>query len=653
MSSKSRKKTPSPNLATPVVSTGGEATKDTGHDDEHGLLGEDVIHVPKGKNRVQYAVMVALMVFLTIIFLVPGAILNTFLGDGPGDQAYLVFLDPDGKPVEMKRTEFYEEAQSFDRVFGMDGMIPAFGVLRYFLGLPERSIEHEDYARLIVLDRLAREAGILITDQEVAEFLGSIEGLSSDLWVQITRRYDGPAKVEASLKRVLGIRRYLDLVSKVASVPDVGRIEEIWAEEHVELAYDYVALPTEDFLDAAKAEAPDDATLEEWLEGRSDFEKSQFFVPARYRAVIAMMSDPSTATALVERYPDASGDTPEALAEKYYNEVFFTRFPRTDPGEDETPFLPLDDVRDVCEAEAPAYFAAKAWIADMRSRVDAGGELDFSSEAAELGLELTSIDEPSTLDDIREREGLGAFVVGPISQTPPKQVAPRPILDASGIYVVHVTERVEPSLPPFAEIRDQVLEKWAEERSKELALERLAELRDGFEAFAPELEEGEEPAVDEDGNPIEHRRADEAAFRAAAEAAGFEVGRRDWLDRSAPATADPNASEPAHQFFVRHREYAELAEGEVAEPALDSARTTAYLARKVGEQPIDVSKMTPGVYQNYKMRTAGEASNQVRQYLTGEGLDQQYGIDLIGKVAEEDEFDEFDETGSDEEQPAE
>ena len=289
----------------------------------------------------------------------------------------------------------------------------------------------------------------------------------------------------------------------------------------------------------------------------------------------------------------------------------------------------------------------------MRSRVDAGGELDFSSEAAELGLELTSIDEPSTLDDIREREGLGAFVVGPISQTPPKQVAPRPILDASGIYVVHVTERVEPSLPPFAEVRDEVLEKWAEERSKELALERLAELRDGFETFAPELEEGEEPAVDEDGNPIEHRRADEAAFRAAAEAAGFEVGRRDWLDRSAPATADPNASEPAHQFFVRHREYAELAEGEVAEPALDSARTTAYLARKVGEQPIDVSKMTPGVYQNYKMRTAGEASNQVRQYLTGEGLDQQYGIDLVGKVAEEDEFDEFDETGSDEEQPAE
>jgi hypothetical protein len=646
MSSKSRNKsTPHSGAASAVPGrrTPAEGTASAAHADEHGLLGEEVIHVPKGRNRTQYAVMVALMVFLTIIFLVPGAILQTFLGPGRGDPEFLAFTDPAGEPVVMRESEFYTELRTFSDVLDIPDQ--AFIYLRLLLGLQGRGLEHEEAARLIVLDKLASDAGIVISNEDLAGFLSSIQGMSPDLWRAVTARSGGPAKVEVGLKRVLAIRRYLDLMSQVARVPDVDAIEKRWAEDHVEIAYDYVQIANEDMLEAAKAEAPDDEGLEAWWNERSEFERSRLNSPARYRASIAVLRDPAMAAGLVERYPDTSGETPEARAESYYNAVYFTRFqrpapPETPEGEEpaaqQSPFLPLDEVRDVCVAEAPGYYAAKAWIADLRSRANAGGEVDFRGEIAELGLDLIGIDEPSSVEKIREREGLGAFVTGPFTATPPGQVAVSPVVEPAGLFVMFVDEKLDPAVPPYAEIRDQVFDTWAAEHAKKLAVDRLGALRDGFETFEPPVEDAPEGGEDEppkeeapDEEKAEHRRADEAAFRTAAEAAGFEVKLRDWLDKSAPPTADPKASEPAHQFLAQHREYADLADGEVPEPALGRTGTHAYLARKVGQRTMDLAKMTPQVYESYKSSSAFEAATQVRIYLTGAGLDEQYGIRLL------------------------
>jgi hypothetical protein len=668
MSSKSRKQNPPPQVPVPRV-TGQPlpvptSPKEGKHDEEHGILGEEVVHVPKGKNRLYYVGMIALLVFLTVIFLVPGAMLQTFLGPSRGDVDMLAYNDPAGGRVSLRQSEYYDRLNGYQDVFEL-GIQEIEFLKQVYLGIQERRLEHADAARLIVLDDLARDSGILITDEELGEFLAGMQGLTSDLWRSATARYGGATKVEANLKSLLGIRRYLELMGQVARVPDVDAIEKRWAEEHVELAYDYVQVAVADLVEEAKADAPDDAALEAWFAERPDFEKSQMFAPARYRATFAVLRSPEDAGALVERYPDTSGEAPEARAESYYNSVFFNRFKRPEPAdgaaededdaegaesdddaeepaepeEPQSPFQSLDEVRDVAAAEASGFYAAKAWIADLRSRVEAGEEIAFAAEASDLGLELVTVDEPATLQELREHENLGAFVVGPVSATKAGQVAPNPVVEASGLHVVFVDEKTEPALPPFAEIRDQVLESWAKERAQELAVERLAAVRDGFETFEPAEDEAEDPLADpaEDAEEVAHRRADEEAFRAAAEAAGFEVQRRDWLDKSGPPTADPDASEVGHQFLEQHREHGELAEGQVPEPALNRQRTHAFLVRLVGKRDLDIAEMTPQVYQSYKGASANVPTMEVRTFLTGEGLDEAYGISWLVDMEPEEE----------------
>jgi hypothetical protein len=93
-------------------------------------------------------------------------------------------------------------------------------------------------------------------------------------------------------------------------------------------------------------------------------------------------------------------------------------------------------------------------------------------------------------------------------------------------------------------------------------------------------------------------------------------------------------TEPSHVFLAQHREYAELAEGEVPAPALDRERARAYLVRVAGKRPMDLARMTPPIYNGYKGGSAMEPANQVRVYLTGPELDQRYAIQFLNKDEE-------------------
>ncbi len=603
------------------------------HVEEGGLLGEEVIHVPKGKNRLQFAVMVALLVFLTIIFLVPGALQTSLLGTGQQDEDVLAYQDPAGRRTVLSVSEYQRARNGFSEVFEI------FEILKLFLGIQERTLSDESAARLIVLDGEARAAGIVISDAELAQFLQELQ-VDAATWRAITARSGGPGVMEPNLKKVLGIRRYIDLLAQLARIPDPAAIEKRWASEHEEISFEYVQVPIAGLVEAAKAEAPGDAALEAWFAAKSEAEQAPFLEPARFRATFAAFRDAAATPAegLLERFPDTSTDAPDVRAQAYYDQVFFSRFAREiDPAEvvpegqePPTPYLSFEEVKERALVEAPVYFALQNWRADLETRLASGATLDLAAEAESLGLAVVRIEEPATLADLRAREDLGDFAIGPVASTEPGKVAARVLADSEGLVVVRTDERLEPSLPAFAAIRERVLESWAENRAGELALEKLEGLRKGFE-LVPVEDPKDELAVEDEPPATESYKASADAFRAAVEAAGYALETRPWLDKSGQPTEDPDAAKPAHQFLAQQRLFGELDEGEVPAAALDRQKQNAYLVRLAGKRPIDLARMTPQVYNNYKSQSESEPGSQLRSYLMSTEFDDRYAIEWLGR----------------------
>ncbi|MEM7306024.1 MAG: hypothetical protein AAF682_05105 [Planctomycetota bacterium] len=686
MSSKSRKKTPRKGAPPSAASSSHEAASTNvpaaapaagagaaTADPEDGLLGEDVVHVPRGVSRLQYVFLIALLVFLLVVFMVPGAILATFGTGDRSDPDVLSYESPRGGTVVLSATEFQKKRNELADVL----RIPGLEVLRFFVGVQGREPSNEEAARLLVLDELAQEAGMFVTDADLATFLEGV-GATADVWRQITQRYGGASTVEANLKRVLGIRRYLDFVGQVARIPDTASIEERWVEEHEEVAYDYVEVAADGLVEDAKAEAPADDVLSTWFDGRPDFEKNALMTQPRFRATFAVFRDGETtpAAALLERFPEPEDADAEERAQEYYNLVFYSHFRRPDPPADEepadeepvdgeeasegeasgeaeeeaaepedppSPYLSFDETKETCLIEAPAYFALGAWREDVAQRLAAGEAVDFLGEAIELGLEPVVTPEPLDLQGLRELEGLGGtYLTSIVTRTEAGQVGATVTAEEDALVVAFVDEKLDAEMPPFEEIREDVLDRWAKDRSAELVVERLNELRAAFEAFEPAVDEDEDavPAPEGDEGPADHRRASEDAFRTAVETAGYTVERRPWLDKSGSPTDDPDVSKPGHAFLSQQRAYAELEEGEVPEASLDRRRTSAFLVRVVGAREIDLAQMTPQIYNSYKLASTQNATTQVRAFLTGEGLDERYGIQWLfeeEEAAEEEE----------------
>ena len=88
----------------------------------------------------------------------------------------------------------------------------------------------------------------------------------------------------------------------------------------------------------------------------------------------------------------------------------------------------------------------------------------------------------------------------------------------------------------------------------------------------------------------------EAAMALAASDERIQSGRRDWLDRAAPADADPDAFE-AGNLFVRTQAgqlgLYELGEGDLSAVTLSSTRDRVYLVRSLGSRDLEFSQATP------------------------------------------------------------
>jgi hypothetical protein len=581
------------------------------------------------------------MLIMLITFLVPGPIYGIFGGKG-GDRnpVFASWERPGHGTVEWRMSDIQGQERVLSEALRSD---PYLSMQVGILGQPKPA----DYVRLLVMEQLAQDSGIRITDADLAEHLLatlefqriSVEDYKNGL--RATGR--NPAAIESIMKRVLAAARFQQLVAFAGAVPDPAKIEEQWHQQHAEFSFDYVQLPVETRKEEARQALPDDAGLKTWFDALGEAEKDEFRTGEKRKAELVLFrgADVQPATELLAAYPETTAEgtaptTPEDLAQQYHNRVFHRRFVKpkaADAAADAPPeFFSLEEVKDKAMAEAPIYFAMQRWLDALKTRKAGGETIDLAAEAAKVGLEHRAIPDALTREELEALPELGdrELADAVFSAAADGSFYWSLVLMQQGIAVVRTTERTEPVLPEFETIRDRVAEKWVEPKARELALQRLRDLRDGLETFEPPVEEGVEPPP-ADGKV--HKRAATEAFAAAAQGAGLEAKNRPWLDRAAPVTKDPlYETDEAHKFFFTQSNAArfyDLVADEVAEPVLSRDQKAAYLVRQAGKREVPLTQMTPTDYERLKSSARNRAVGEVIQAMDVAYLEKNFGLKLL------------------------
>lgn len=602
MSSKSRKHTSSPS-STPKSDAHPKAMEgelEFAEPSEKEFL-EDDLKTPKGKSPLTYALMILLLVFLTVIFIMPP---TAGQGGGAENPVAVRWTDPVDGPQQMLRTELQDVRQRFETTFDFGGGA-ALGALTQlgFFSKPGR-LEESDVVRLVLAERQAQAAGIAVSDDELVEIVRLIVDRTpggADRYIAQLRQYPnigGVQGFEDTLRRLLRIRRYVELGAMAATVPARSDIEDAWKAVHEEYRYEWAKADLADFDEAARAVQPTEEELQAFLDDLSDFEQTQYRTPATYRGdLLGLIGDPDTLrepSLLEERYPRPADWDADAEADSFYKSYYFVLYERPQPeeGADETDeevdlYWEFEEIVDRVRLDARAFAALRDWYTELSVRVaDESIEVDFEAEAAALGLDFVRVDEPLDLAGWRELGGLSnRMVAGRIaSLTEADQLSPGVVVGTTGFTVVRLIERKEPFLPPIAELREKLLDPYFEERRIDLAREALEFLSVGLMSSV-----GAEGPVPQVATTVE-----QAAFETAASAAGFEVGVRDWLDIRATQNDDPNWDDPVHSLIRSNAQLMILEAGELSPVIQPFGEIDAlYMVRSAGSREMDFARIRP------------------------------------------------------------
>ncbi len=621
-------------MSNPKPSTA-QATRPAGKDSSTGHgRDEDELHVPKGVSRGTFYFLIGLIIFLMVIWLVPGAMFG-IAGGSSGNPIVVRFRLPSGAQVEWKGTEVLNGQRALQDGLAMDT------ILAFQLGIDIQNPKPESLTRILVLDRFAREAGIEVTNADLAGHLRERVSMfgqkPEDFRSEVRARGFDQVSVEEAIRRLMRVLRFQQLVGFAGAVPAPAKIEELWHRDNEEYAFEYATLEVASLREAARAELPDDAALEAWFAKLPEGERAAFKPEERRKAELALFRDAETtpASELLAAYPEQVPEgsepiAPDELANQYYNRVYSTRFAK-DPTDAETQegfpgFFSLEEVKQACLAEAPVFFALQRWIDALNTRRTNGEALDFAGEAAKLGLELQAEPEARTHTEYALDEGQSEVADAVFSTPPDGSVYAVPVAMPQGLAVVRVNERIEPATPAFATIRERVAEKWLGPKAEELALARLKALRDGFERFEPSKEEAPRP---QRKKPVHHRASSEA-FHGALEAAGLTVKLRDYLNKGTSRDKLPGDPE---QLVLFNQANAfglyTLEADEVAEPALGPDKLQAFLVRLAGKREVPLANMSPAQYESYKRNARQTAITEIGQGLDLDFLRKNHGLWLL------------------------
>ncbi|MDF1836504.1 MAG: hypothetical protein P1V35_01430, partial [Planctomycetota bacterium] len=131
---------------------------------------DDFVIVPKERSRVTYLMMLGLMLFVLLIFTV-GDLFSSVAGGGGGgatDEVVMRWTPPGGSELEVHRSELMQAMKTVDT-------LASLGFYRPINRANEQrpGIEEEDAVLMLILNRLALDNGVEVSNREFVKRLTS------------------------------------------------------------------------------------------------------------------------------------------------------------------------------------------------------------------------------------------------------------------------------------------------------------------------------------------------------------------------------------------------------------------------------------------------------------------------------------------------
>lgn len=590
---------------------------------QESLPGQDeIIHAPKGSKRGRFVLAFLLAIMVLTTFSVSDEVVSCFTGKSRGAGTFLSFRHPKLGTATVNESEFGKTMQDLRR-------------MQALLGMQQEDAELEDNtARFIVFDSLAQAAGIEVTDKELADQILARFGTNENYRQALTQMHISSLDFERTLRRQKRFERFINLTATPVYTPDPDDVARLWKARHQEYAFDYVELAVDTLEAEARAQLPTADELKKWFDGLSEFEKNKHLTQDRARAEILYrtLGPGVKATELVAKYgPTLPAKDPEARAKDYYEGFRHVRFVNTEYKPEagqfdiEKYYQKFEDVKDACLAESEIYDVMQAWIADMQSRLDKNEVVDVVAEGRSFGLGLINSPQLLTRSDfaIPGLPGYGRDVADVVfrPELEKGKLHPAVIVEKESLVVLRLVDRETAHMPDFAEIQAQVQDDWVKKKAQDLAVAKLEKIRDAL---------GTRPAEGDPAAALWRPEVEPEAFAQAVAAAGVQVQRRDFVERSQAVKPGETAT-PAQTYFQQSALLYTMKEKSVAKAELSRDAKNAYLVRIAGIRDADLAKMTPLDFQSFSAQAVNEHARAYSQHLfanTKEFLKSRYDVRL-------------------------
>lgn len=582
----------------PKLHTPGPATETHAHDDAP-------IVAPRGTKRGRFLLALLLAFIVLTTFTVSQEVVACFSGETTRASKYMTFRMPNGDSISLDGGEFMHVKQNYDRVLGI-------------LRVRGKDITDDDTAQFVVLDAVAKDAGISVTDAELSNFILPRFG-AAQAYHDVMREYrTTPHEFEETLRALLRVERYKALVAAPLASVDPAEVERLWKSGHQEHAFDYVELPAANLADEAKALAPTGDELKKWFDGLSEPEKNKYKTQESAKAETAFitLTAETKGTELLEKYPQPAITDEQARA--YYDGFRHARFRdpnwRLDPQKGFQPedmYFKFDDVKEQCRTEKAIYDALLAWITDLKLRKEKNEPFDLQAEAQAMHLGARNQPDPMPRSAWAQPgiPGWGLYVADAVMspETTLGDFYAVPVVTDNAFTVLRVLERNPSRTPEFPEIEAKVSEDWVRKKSTDLAVAKLESLRDKL---------GTRPSETDPGAALWRPEADAAKFAQVATEAGFTVQHRDFAERLAPQKPGDTPT-PAQLFLQQAGPLWSVPENQVAkaEPSRDGQ--FAFLVRSAGARDPDVGRMKPNDWQLLSQQAVNEARGDFQKRVFG------------------------------------
>jgi hypothetical protein len=557
---------------------------------------DDFVIVPKERSRLSYLFMLGLMLFVLVIFTVGGLFTSVVGGggEGPQDEVVLRWTYPGGEEQEVLDSDFRRAMLVVDTLNNLRLYQP---INRD--GDARPNIEEEDAALLIILDHLAQANGVEISDAEFTKRLSS-GGWTGEQMREVAGQFRTTVReLERDMRIGLRVGKFRSMLeSMVVMAADPQAVETQWQENNPEFMFQVVEVESAAFKEQAAQDVPDDATLTDWYHALPMFKQQSLFTEDQMLPHVGYIESTEEFDEgnLFARYPLPEDWDAEAEAESFYNRYTTTRYKRPEPAEGEEAsddlYLTFEEAKERATKDAEVFHALGVFLADLKERTtkargdDTFAFPEFRMEAESLGL---SFDEPETIltrTEVQNRPGWGSIESSnQFGYMMVDSYSAAPIVNENSMVIGYLHKKVRPVEPPFAEIRDEVVDMWAEENAGKIALETLQSIFDGF---APEQPEDADNA--ENIKPVvEPVVVSDEAFAAAVTAAGLTVIERPYLGRGKAVSDDREQQTDIGRYLRSQRNLYLMEEGALAAPSAGLTGKSAYLVRLGDKRDPDLS----------------------------------------------------------------